>query len=95
MKYMAELPGKEVRTVDDSQIIDLFFARSELAISELDAKYGKVCHKLANNILGKPVSAFKDAIGIIVGNSATDAMTIRISRRHTISMAKMRLSSKS
>jgi len=37
--------------VDDSQIIDLFFARSELAISELDAKYGKVCHKLAHNIL--------------------------------------------
>ena len=37
--------------MDDSQIIDLFFARSELAISELDAKYGKVCHKLAHNIL--------------------------------------------
>ena len=37
--------------MDDSQIIDLFFVRSELAISELDAKYGKVCHKLAHNIL--------------------------------------------
>ena len=37
--------------MDDSQIIDLFFVRSELAISELDAKYGKVCHKLAPNIL--------------------------------------------
>lgn len=37
--------------MDDSQIIDLFFARSELAISELDAKYGKVSHKLAHNIL--------------------------------------------
>ena len=40
-----------VYQVDDSQIIDLFFVRSELAISELDAKYGKVCHKLAHNIL--------------------------------------------
>ena len=50
-EHTAGLPGKEVRTVDDSQIIDLFFARSELAISELDAKYGKVCHKLAHNIL--------------------------------------------
>ena len=37
--------------LDDSKIIDLFFARSELAISELDAKYGKTCHKLSYNIL--------------------------------------------
>ena len=43
--------------MDDSQIIDLFFARSELAISELDDKYGKVCHKLANNILGNTQDA--------------------------------------
>ena len=43
--------------MDDSQIIDLFFARSELAISELDAKYGKVCHRLANNILGSTQDA--------------------------------------
>ena len=43
--------------MDDSQIIDLLFARSELAISELDAKYGKVCHRLANNILGSTQDA--------------------------------------
>ena len=43
--------------MDDSQIIDLFFARSELAISELDVKYGKVCHKLAKNILGSTQDA--------------------------------------
>lgn len=33
--------------MEDAQIIELFFARSEDAISELDKKYGKLCHKLA------------------------------------------------
>lgn len=37
--------------MEDAQIIELFFARSEDAISELDKKYGKLCHKLADNIL--------------------------------------------
>ena len=32
--------------MEDAQIIELFFARSEDAISELDKKYGKFCHKL-------------------------------------------------
>lgn len=31
--------------MEDAQIIELFFARSEDAISELDKKYGKFCHK--------------------------------------------------
>lgn len=29
--------------MEDAQIIELFFARSEDAISELDKKYGKLC----------------------------------------------------
>ena len=37
--------------LEDAQIIDLFFARSEFAIKELDTKYGKVCYKIAYNIL--------------------------------------------
>ena len=37
--------------MDDNAIIELFFARSEQAIRELDKKYGKVCHSLAYNIL--------------------------------------------
>lgn len=36
---------------DDEKIIELFFQRSEEAIRELDIKYGKVCHKLAYNII--------------------------------------------
>ena len=35
----------------DEQIIDLFFARSEQGIRELDAKYGKFCRRLAYNML--------------------------------------------
>ena len=37
--------------MDDNAIIELFFARSEQAIRELDGKYGKVCHSLSYNIL--------------------------------------------
>lgn len=35
----------------DEQIIELFFERSEQAISELDGKYGKVLHNISYNIL--------------------------------------------
>ena len=37
--------------MDDNAIIELFFARSEQAIRELDGKYGKTCHRLSYNIL--------------------------------------------
>jgi len=36
----------------DEEIIDLFFARSEIAITELEAKYGKLCMQTSYNILG-------------------------------------------
>ncbi len=37
--------------MDDIKIIDLFFARSELAIEALDNKYGTTCHNLSRSIL--------------------------------------------
>ncbi len=37
--------------MDDERIIDLFFERNEAAISQTQAKYGRLCHKLAYNIL--------------------------------------------
>lgn len=37
--------------MDDSQIVALFFARAEEAISEVSAKYGRLCSYIANNIL--------------------------------------------
>lgn len=43
--------------MDDNNIIALFFARSENAIAELASKYGKLCAKIANNILGNPQDA--------------------------------------
>lgn len=38
--------------MDDSNIIMLFFSRSEQAITELSNKYGKLCMRIADNILG-------------------------------------------
>lgn len=43
--------------MEDSKIIALFFARSEQAITELSAKYGRLCLKIADNILGNPQDA--------------------------------------
>ena len=37
--------------MDDNRIIELFFERSENAISELSSKYGGVCMKIAKNVL--------------------------------------------
>ncbi len=37
--------------MDDLKIIELYFERNELAIKETDAKYGKLCYRIAYNIL--------------------------------------------
>ena len=37
--------------MEDFQIIELFFARSEQAIKETNAKYGRLCFSIANKIL--------------------------------------------
>lgn len=37
--------------MDDLEIIELYFARNEKAIEETDKKYGKLCFRVANNIL--------------------------------------------
>lgn len=37
--------------MNDEQIIDLFWERSELAIQESNNKYGNYCHRIALNIL--------------------------------------------
>lgn len=37
--------------MDDNQIIELYWARSEAAISETAKKYGNYCHHIAYNIL--------------------------------------------
>lgn len=43
--------------MDDSKIIDLFYARSEQAIVELSTKYGSVFNRIARNILNDPLDA--------------------------------------
>lgn len=37
--------------MEDEKIIDLYWSRSETAISETDRKYGKYCYSIAYNIL--------------------------------------------
>lgn len=43
--------------LEDSKIIELFFARAEQAIMELSAKYGTVCGRIARNILKNDLDA--------------------------------------
>lgn len=43
--------------MEDNQIIDLYFARSESAISETALKYGGYCHSIAYNILSSSEDA--------------------------------------
>ncbi len=43
--------------MDDRQIIDLYWERSEAAISETEKKYGKYCHYIAFNILSNSEDA--------------------------------------
>lgn len=43
--------------MDDTKIIELFWSRSEKAISETDAKYGKYCFSIAYNILANEQDA--------------------------------------
>ncbi len=38
--------------MEDREIVDLYWQRSELAISESDHKYGRYCHTIAYNICG-------------------------------------------
>ncbi|MGN0473608.1 MAG: RNA polymerase sigma factor [Acutalibacteraceae bacterium] len=43
--------------MDDSEITNLFFSRSERAVSALEEKYGMLCLYVARNILGDPTEA--------------------------------------
>ena len=38
--------------MEDKQIVDLYWQRSDLAISETNRKYGRYCHTIAYNICG-------------------------------------------
>lgn len=40
--------------MEDRAILDLYFARDELAITETDRKYGSYCYSIANRILCSP-----------------------------------------
>lgn len=43
--------------MDDSEILDLYFTRSEQAIVQTDQKYGPYCYSIACHILSNPADA--------------------------------------
>lgn len=43
--------------MEDARIVDLYWARSETAINETSAKYGKYCYAIAQNILANAEDA--------------------------------------
>ena len=43
--------------MEDARIVDLYWARSETAINETSAKYGKYCYTIAHNILANTEDA--------------------------------------
>ena len=43
--------------MEDAAIIELYFQRSERAVSESDKKYGRYCGTIARNILGNAEDA--------------------------------------
>ena len=43
--------------MEDECIVDLFYARSEQAVTELSAKYGAICSRIAKNILNNALDA--------------------------------------
>ncbi len=47
----SKFTASEVTTVDDTRIIELYFARDERAIEETKAKYGRLLYSIANRIL--------------------------------------------
>ena len=54
MKGTDQKGGDEV---EDERIVDLYFERSETAISETEQKYGRYCHYIAYNILSSDLDA--------------------------------------
>lgn len=46
-----------VDNIEDLRIIELFFERNEQAVTETEAKYGKLCHSIAFNILNNKEDA--------------------------------------
>ena len=47
-----EYMGEGVRTMDDRQIVELFFLREERALEQTEKKYGAYCHSVALRIVG-------------------------------------------
>ena len=65
--------------MEDKQIVDLYWQRSDLAISETDQKYGRYCRTIAYNICGIAEDA-EECVNDTWFRASAPAGIIRISR---------------
>ncbi len=68
--------------MDDSSIIELYFGRDEQAIRETAAKYGALCFRVANNILGcrEDAEELGRVIGTFLKTQSADARCVFVRR---------------
>ncbi len=52
-KYGSDKVCSEASVPDDTDVIDLLFARSEEGLARVQTRYGRLCHRIAMNLLGK------------------------------------------
>ncbi len=57
MEFLYEYIGEGVMTMDDRQIVELYFLRQERALTLTAEKYGAYCTAIARNILADPRDA--------------------------------------
>ncbi len=48
--------------MDDHKIIELYWARKEIAIKEASIKYGGLCNRIAKNILFRLIAIFSQQV---------------------------------
>ena len=90
--FIIENIFEEGNIIDDKKIIELYFERNEQAIKETDIKYGKLCHKIAYNILNnlqdseECVNNFKAYISKIVRSISIDKFRKQKAKKRSADM---------
>ena len=62
--------------MEDTQIIELYFARDEQALSETEQKYGRFCWQIAMNVLSKKY----DTLRVVNDQIGTPTYTLDLAR---------------
>ena len=68
--------------MEDDSIVNLYWARSENAISETSKKYGNYCHSIAYGILGNIEDADESVMILTLTHGTAFRPTVRLSSQH-------------